>query len=484
MEIEENPNEQLDEGKHVLANLSSFHLMKDFNPDDFEVDKECPAKKFYTNEKLCCKSLGVVIYMDKSRYTNNPEEDEHIHFPYNNKVFGLVVLKWFETLVFDKKPKELIVNHEHGDINRKCHKQIYLKFDSKIQCHVKPSYFDLDGKRYLCMGQAAMSDVKLRQYCMKKDQATKERFFAFDFSAKLKINEYVEAVARDGLNELNEAQIKAKDETFKKILEVEKLDDETYFKLFEEAGYHAQEIMIRDRENILKFRQAYDNLKAPQIQFTWHFPQYAIDYMNSHDDFLTKVYERCYNWFKRYCLNNNPDDHSIGTRKKALLIYGLRHKGKTTFIKSFIEDINTDVYKSPLIVYCRQNMAAKNFIEKEKTAQLLILDDLHFISKQKEMIKALMVGESVNIESKHVDNYIWTKNLPCVILTNNGYVYNYLTTSEEFRTELYPIAVSSYLGPEGTEPNEEELESIEDDIMSRLLELVRRYKDDKKVFDN
>lgn len=484
MEIEENPNEQLDEGKHVLANLSPFHLMKDFNPDDFEVDKDCPAKKFYTDEKLCCKSLGVVIYMDKSRYTENPEEDKHIHFPYNNKVFGLVIIKWFESLVFDKKPKELIVNHEHGKIKKKCHKQVFLKFDSKIQCHLRPSYFELDGKRYLCMGQAAMSEVKLRQYCMKKDEVTKERFFAFDFSAKRTMRDYIEAVQSDGLNELNEAQIKVKDQTLDKILEAEKLDDETYFKIYNEASFHSKEILIKDRDKILEFRKAYDNLKNEVIINTWHFPQYAIDYMNSHDDFLTKVYERCYLWFNKYCVNNNPDDHSLGTRKKALLIYGLRHKGKTTFIKSFIEDLDADVSKSPAIVYCRQNIAAKNFMEKEKTAQLLILDDVHFIGKQKEMVKALMVGESVNIESKHVDNYMWTRNLPCVILTNNAYVYNYLTTSEEFKTELYPIAVSSYLGPEGTEPDYEEIEAYEDEVMRQFIEAIKRLKEEKKVFDN
>lgn len=495
MEIEEKSDEQsssfhlnedtkLDEGKHVLSNLSAFQWMKDFNPKDYEVNQDCPAKKFYIDEKLCTKSLGIVIYMDKSRYTDDPSKDEHIHFPYSNKVFGLIVLKWFETLSPNQRPKELIVNHEHGDINHKCHKQIYIKFSSKIKCHVRPSYFDLDGKRYLCMGQAAMSDVKLRQYCMKKDKFTKEKFFAFDFSAQLQVNEYIEAVQDDGLNELNEAQIKMKDITLDRILEVEKLDKETFFKLFEEAGYHVKEFLIRNMPQVFEFRAAYDEMKLQVAPYQWHFPQHAIEYMNSHDDFLSKVFNRCYLWFNKYCVNNNRDDHSLGTRKKALLIYGLRHKGKTTFIKSFIDDPNADIAKSPYIVYCRQNITAKNFKDKEKFCQLLILDDVRFISKQKEMVKALMVGESVNIESKHVDNYIWSKSLPCVILTNNPYVYNYLITSEEFKTELYPIAVSSYLGPEGTEPDVEEIESVEDETMSEILDLIKRAKEEKKVFDN
>ena len=468
----------------ISSLLSKFNYCHDFNPEDYEVNKDLPAKKFYINEKLSTKSLGIVIYMDKSKYKNDPEQDKHIHFPFNNKVFGLVVLKWFESMVPNQSPKELIVNHEHGELNKKCHKQIYIKFNSKIQCHVRPSYFDLDGQRYLIMGQAASSDIKLRQYCMKKDSITKERFFNFDFSAKMKIREYIDLVAEDGLNELNEAQIKVKDQTLDKLFEVEELNDKTYQEIFNEAGYHSKEIMIKDRKNIFELRKVFDNNKIDLIEYKWHFPQYALDYINCHDDSLCKVYTICKKWFERYCVNNNPEDHSLGTRKKALLIYGLRNKGKTTFIKSFIEDPNTDVAKSKAIVYCRQNIAAKNFMDKEKTAKLLILDDIHFISKQKEMIKALMVGESVNIESKHVDNYIWFKSLPCVILTNNVYAYIYLTTSLEFKTELFSIATASYLGPEGTEPINEDNELYEDDEMNNAIEEIKRAKDAKKMFDN
>lgn len=487
MEIEDNhliSNDKEDDGKHVLNNLSPFHAMKDFNPSDYEVNKDLPAKKFYTNEKLSTKGLGIVIYMDKSKYTDDPEKDRHIHFPYNNKVFGLVVLKWLESMVPDQAPKELIVNHEHGELNKKCHKQVYLKFNSKIQCHIRPSYFDLDNQRYLCMAQAASSDIKLRQYCMKKDEVTKERFFSFDFSAKLKVREYISLVKKEGINELNEAQIKVKDQTLDKLFEVDELNDKTYKEIFDEAGPHNKEIMIRDKDKIFELRKAFDSIKSEKKEYVWHFPSHALDYMNTHDDSLSKVYAICHKWFERYCVNNNPDDHSLGTRKKALLIYGLRNKGKTTFIKSFIDDPNVDTSKSQPIVYCRQNIAAKNFIDKEKTAKLLILDDIHFISKQKEMIKALMVGESVNIESKHVDNYIWSKSLPCVILTNNVYVYIYLTTSIEFKTELYSIATASYLGPEGTEPVNEEIDALQDEEMSNAIEEIKRAKDAKKVFDS
>lgn len=52
MEVEDDKVEQLDEGKHVLDNLSSFNVMNDFNPNDYEVGKDLPAKKFYTGDKL------------------------------------------------------------------------------------------------------------------------------------------------------------------------------------------------------------------------------------------------------------------------------------------------------------------------------------------------------------------------------------------------------------------------------------------------
>lgn len=487
MEIEDlnqSNNDAIDEGKFILQNLSKFHFMKDFNPDDYEINKDLPAKKFYINEKLNTKCLGIVIYMDKSRYTNEPEKDKHIHFPFNNKAFGLVILKWFESLIPNQKPKELIVNHEHGDQNKKCHKQIFIKFNSKIQCHLRPSYFDLNNQRYLCMGQAANSEVKLRNYCMKKDEVTKERFFAFDFSAQLKIQEYIDLVEKDGINELNEAQIKMKDQTLDKLFEVEKLDDKTYCELYKEAGPHAKSIMIRDRKNILELRSVFDKIKAESKEYTWHFPQYAIDYTGTHVDNLSRVYSSCYKWFNKYCVNNDPNDHSLNSRKKALLIFGLRRKGKTTFIKSFIEDINTDVAKSPAIVYCRQNITAKNFMLKEDSAKLLILDDIHFIDKQKEMIKALMVGETVNIESKFVDNYIWSKSIPCVILTNNPYLYHYLTTSIEFKTELHYIATSCYLGPEGSEPVDEESFDYEDDDMRRMVEEILEQKKERKGFND
>lgn len=42
---------------------------------------------------------------------------------------GSVILKWFGKVIGnDKIPVELVINHEHGDKTKKCHRQVFIKF--------------------------------------------------------------------------------------------------------------------------------------------------------------------------------------------------------------------------------------------------------------------------------------------------------------------------------------------------------------------
>ena len=57
-------------------------------------------------------------------YTNSEyksiEDNKSIHLGFNNKIGALIVLKWCINLYGeDKHPIYLIINHEHGDDDKK-----------------------------------------------------------------------------------------------------------------------------------------------------------------------------------------------------------------------------------------------------------------------------------------------------------------------------------------------------------------------------
>ena len=104
-------------------------------------------------------------------------------------------------------------------------------------------------------------------------------------------------------------------------------------------------------------------------------------------------------------------------RKKALLIFSEeRAMGKTTWA--------TNLYPERETIYCRANLDAEEFKNKERTAKLIVLDDITINIHNKdhisrEMWKAIIAGEPCTIRTPYY-NYNWKRRgVPCIICTNN-----------------------------------------------------------------
>ena len=116
--------------------------------------------------KLNTKSFGIVIYMDDSIYKEDPDLNNGIHFPVTKEIVFYNLLKAFYDLGIGNKNNisYAIIAHEHGDKNRKCHMQMAITFNNKIQNKIKPGKFIIDDITYLYMAQNAKTPAKLRNF--------------------------------------------------------------------------------------------------------------------------------------------------------------------------------------------------------------------------------------------------------------------------------------------------------------------------------
>ena len=443
-----------------LIKKTDFNLL---NGEMVELDSSAPVKGIYKDKQVKARGMGVVIYMDKSKYGTSADENMNVHFPLPNEVYGLITLLWIGNFCKTLIPDTLIVNHEHGDIKKECHKQIFVSFTDKINRVIGPGSFVFNKETYLIMGQAARSPNALANYCRKNgNNGTGETYFEFKFPEPKPITQYLADIF-SGADRIMRAD--GKTDVFKEVLRNEDFK-KNYFDIFTKTPKRQQELMVTRKKELFQFRDDYIQHKQTELAPTWHFPAYAIEYMEHHDysDQLAQVFDQIHYWFNTYCINNNPLDHSPTNRKRALFVYGKREQGKTRFFQSLLGDVNEDPDDNPFIVYCRTNITAKDFQRKEKTAHLLILDDIEWKEdKHKEMLKALMVGETTCIESKHVDNYKWKRNLPCVILTNEKRIYRKMKRLDVYKDSVLIVATYKYLGPPGTEPVHEERPPVEDE---------------------
>ena len=122
------------------------------------------------SKKTNARSFGIVIYMDDSMYKDDPDINKGIHFPVSKDVVFYNLLKTFYNLGIACKSKlsYAIVAHEHGEKNMKCHMQMLITFDRKIQRIIKPGNFIIDDMVFLYMVQTTKTPAKLRNYCRKE----------------------------------------------------------------------------------------------------------------------------------------------------------------------------------------------------------------------------------------------------------------------------------------------------------------------------
>jgi hypothetical protein len=75
----------------------------------------------------------------------------------------------------------------------------------------------------------------------------------------------------------------------------------------------------------------------------------------------------------------------------------------------------------------------------------------HYTKENKEMWKALLVGQQTSIRDCYA-NFLFEFKLPCIVTTNNREMFKNMMVDNEFRESAFFVEVTSYIGPPGTEP--------------------------------
>ena len=388
--------------------------------------------------KINAKSFGVVIYMDNTMYTDDPETNKDIHFPETKETILINLLKSFYDIGISNKQEvvNIIIGHEHGE-SMKCHMQIYIEFDSRIRKDIKPGNFKINNINYLYMAQRCKTPAQLRNYC-KKDK---------DFH-EIMPNKTIKQILRENniLDELMDV-----DDPYDLMLNKSDLSDKQIKNIFKNCPIteYKKDFM----NNSKKLLETYNNFikidKEEEPPFEWKFPKHILHHVENNfgaKDQITLTYVKIYTWFKTYC---EPEGFF---RRKALFLFSLAGGvGKSYFARSLVPEIN--ICNSPYYVYCRGSLDAAEFIRKEKKARLIILDDVNYIDKDIEIWKALTVSEPTNIRSPY-HNFAWKKSLPCIMLSNNIKTLRYWMEAEDLKTRCVFVGINFYIGPPGSDSEE------------------------------
>ena len=386
-------------------------------------------------KKLFAKSFGIVIYMDDSVYKDDPDLNMEIHFPVAKDIVFYHLLKTFyDKGICNKNALDYaIVAHEHGDKEKKCHMQIFLTFDKKIGRQIKPGNFMINDITYLYMAQNAKTPAKLRNYCRKTG----------DF-----VEFMPQSSIRDILKENNMIdELVDVDDPYDLLLNKEDLSDKqikTISKNCQVIEYKKD--FMSNSKKIYETYNTYIKIEKEVPDFKWQFPQHIFKHIEDFSDSIDSksiTFVKLYTWFKTYC---EPEGYF---RRKALFLFSLKGGvGKSYFARSLVPEIS--ICNSPYYVYCRGSLDASEFMRKDKTAKLVILDDVNYIDKDIEIWKALTVSEPTNIRSPYY-NFPWKHSLPCIMLSNNIKTLKYWLEAEDLKTRCLFIGIDFYIGPPETD---------------------------------
>lgn len=506
--------EYLDKAKKELESIpNSNFVYNDTFDNDFEIvdDKE---ELFKVNHKLDSKSFGIVLYMDKLNYNlKDMEKNKNIHMPHLLPTLAKGILFYLKRVIPTKRLNKLIIAHEHGTKYYKCHIQAFLEFSDRINLTLCPGSFKIKYREevtmanyddnhdkeqiYLIMFQSAKKKYALQNYVKKKDELVPEnKYLEYEFDHKIVkdcFDNFQNLENKEADNKVDKSE--EEKELYNLLLNMPGLDYQTLKEIcINNDRIAAKKFIIQNFERIIKVNKLVN--KVDDIpEFKWNFPQYAIDYINNYkadkpgflNNDLYSFYLNTYNWFNRFCLNNDPDyfDSKNSNRKLGLLVYGERGIGKTTFFQNLCGEF-PNVTDNPFIIYCRNTITCEDFQKKMDTARLIILDDITFIKNQKEIIKALIVGQPVKLRSLYNDNVLFNKSIPCVILTNNLDTYDYMSVSNEFYLDLVKLGIDFYIGHPGTAPERQNIYFNSEGVKAKLNERRERKRNklNNKFFNN
>lgn len=379
------------------------------------------------------KSFGVIIQMSENMYSEDTVTNSSIHIPFSKEdVLNGLLKKFYDIKIGGNIiVNEIIVGHEHGNEKKKCHMQIFISFDSQIRKNIMPGEFYINDICFLYIAQHCKSPKKMREYCKKGG----------DFLACFPCNKL-----KDILKEKNIIDDKIEvDDPYDYILRRNNLSDVDIKNVFINCDIMdcKKSFMINSKQ-IMETYNKYVKKNDDVMEFKWQFPKHMLEYIFADDydnELKYKTFSVLYDWFLKYC-DINCD---FVKRRKALFLFSIHGgMGKSYFARGLVPEIN--IGNSPYYVYCRGTLDGGEFLKKSKTAKLVILDDINYISSDIEIWKALAVGEPTNIRSPY-HNVPWLCSLPCIMLSNNIKTLKYWMETEDLKSRCIFVSVNFFIGP-------------------------------------
>lgn len=360
------------------------------------------------------KSIGMVMYMPTSAYSDNDEENEkkHIEDCEAPSILAKILKKIFEKL-YKMEIVELIMGHEHGEQNRKCHLQIIIIFEKVFRKIITPGVLriEYEGKKIdlLYMQQKARNTNALKNYCKKERDATVikgEEMEKFEFGESMDPYQYIVD------NRENLTLAEGRELLFKKPGD--------YFKCSANMELALKNIII----------------EKPPVPFSWMpVPEHLKNYYLSGGFTFYDIFS---NWYNMYCINGERYD-----RKKALCLFSTkRSMGKSYFVRHLVS------HKDYILEFNNTFCQKKNL--NKGVHKLLLLDDMHFNLNDIEMWKSLVASEPTTLRAAWLNEPL-TERLPCIITTNDFNLIKIFHSSDKFATQVLIIEIENYMGEPGTE---------------------------------
>jgi hypothetical protein len=389
-----------DEG-HIIENIKK-------NAEENEVSKN--EYKPLTNKSI---SIGIVVYLEANEYKENPEENANIHIPecQSPSILAPIFKKVFE-LKYKSNIKELIVGHEHGDINKKCHLQMIVTYKKEFQKKLEPGalkiYVDNKIIKLVYMQQKAKNPHALKNYCKKDRDATivrGEEYIKFDKEAYAKGDPFMYIYEnRDNIS---------KEEARELVI---KSDASLYFRNFNNINNAIDKIVCN----------------KPPCEFSWQpVPLYLKNLLLPNGFNFYDVFNE---WYTTYCINGEQLE-----RKKALCIYSeKRSMGKSYFVRHLVphEDYLLEFNNT----ICQKKNLGKGIY------RLLLLDDMKIISEANmAMWKSLVASEPTTLRGAWV-NEEYNERLPCIITTNDIEMVRIFRDHKLFNTQVIILEITEYMG--------------------------------------
>lgn len=383
-----------------------------------DLDENEISDNIYTELKNNkCKSIGVVIYMQKRDYKENADENKSIHIRDANapSFLALIIKKIFEEM-YKSKIIELIMGHEHGTKNNKCHLQIIINFENMFRKIMKPGAMKIKyNSQYTClvfMQQKTKNPHALKNYCLKERDATITRGDNEILKFEPKDTESPFTYIRDNYNKITV------EEARQCLLES---DPKLYFKNCSNFEMAIKKIVVAE----------------PKVEFRWMpIPEYLKEYYLPDG---STFYDKFNEWYTKYCINGNELD-----RKKAICLYSRqRSMGKSYFARHLVSDPGYVLEFNNTFCW-KENM-------NKGIYRLLLLDDMGIISaNNKAMWKSLVASEPTTLRGAWL-NEPFNERLPCIITTNDIEMIKIFRDDPLFNTQVSIIEIPKYLGAPGTQ---------------------------------